>query len=185
MSNIPTLLQGCKHGAADSPATPAADRSPPASRAFAAVVLAAIVAAATLLAFSHPFDALGSGGCPTRRFLGLYCPGCGSLRCTHALLTGDPSGAWRHNPAMIVAGLPAAVWLAIAATFTLVTGRSLTPPWRIRPAVLWTVAALLIGWGVVRNIPARTLDWTRPPDSSSTDATSKPLSAPVPTPRDE
>lgn len=133
--------------------------------------------AAVLLAFTNPVDVLGGGGCPTRRFAGVYCPGCGSLRATHQLLQGHAALAWRHNPLLVAVGLPCAAWLALSYGAALITGRpgrsivtKHPPAW-----LLWSAAALLIGWGVVRNIPLAALDWTRPPAAAGE-------AAPPPTP---
>jgi len=125
-----------------------------------------MLAAALSLALRNPVDVLGSGGCPTRRYAGLYCPGCGSLRATHHTLNGRFALAWRHNPALIAVGLPAAACLAAVAAATLVTGRSPRPPFRLRAGHLWAAAALLTAWGAVRNIPSPLLDWARPPDAA-------------------
>lgn len=136
-------------------------------RVFAALVLLAVFAAATALALKNPVMILGGGGCPTMRIAGVYCPGCGSLRASHYMLTGKVQNAWRHNPLMIAVGVPCAAWLAVSYSITLITGRSsrlVTSP----PAwLLWSAAGLLVGWGVLRNIPIHALDWTRPPEPAN------------------
>jgi hypothetical protein len=129
------------------------------------LVLVAALVATIALALKNPVEVLGGGGCPTMRIAGVYCPGCGSLRASHYLLTGDAPAAWRHNPLMIAVGVPCAAWLAVSYSLTLITGRpsrvAYPPAW-----LLWSAAALLVGWGVVRNIPVATLDWTRPPEAA-------------------
>jgi hypothetical protein len=132
-------------------------------------VLLAMVVAGVSLAMRNPVQVLGGGGCPTRRLAGVYCPGCGTLRATHHLLNGRIVDAWRHNPAMLVAGIPCVLWLAVSNTLAVISG-----PTRRNPAalgvptwLLWFAGAALLGWGVVRNLPAPALDWTRPPDPAS------------------
>lgn len=41
--------------------------------------------------------------CPTQSLLGIPCPGCGTLRATHALLNGHMDQAWQLNAAATVA----------------------------------------------------------------------------------
>jgi hypothetical protein len=52
--------------------------------------------------------------CPTKALSGLDCPGCGGLRATHALVTGDLVGALDHNAFVVLVVLPLAVaaWVA-------------------------------------------------------------------------
>lgn len=80
---------------------------------------------------------------------GFDCPGCGSQRALHALLSGDPAAAWRSNAAFVIA-LPLIAVLA----FT-----------RLRPqqwprltrflgsrAFILTLFALTIAWTIGRNL---------------------------------
>jgi hypothetical protein len=50
-----------------------------------------------------PFHWLTGGG---------YCPGCGSLRCIHALLHGQLHQAWAYNPLTVVTLPGLALWFA-------------------------------------------------------------------------
>lgn len=52
--------------------------------------------------------------CPTKALTGLDCPGCGGLRATHALVTGDLVGALDHNAFVVLVVIPLAVvaWVA-------------------------------------------------------------------------
>jgi hypothetical protein len=47
--------------------------------------------------------------CPTQALLGVDCPGCGGLRCVHALTRGDIVGALDHNALAVLVLLPLAV----------------------------------------------------------------------------
>jgi hypothetical protein len=44
--------------------------------------------------------------CPSRRFLGIYCPGCGTTRATYDLLHGEFARAFRSNPLFVILGAP-------------------------------------------------------------------------------
>jgi hypothetical protein len=55
--------------------------------------------------------------CPTKALTGLDCPGCGGLRATHALVSGDLVGALDHNAFVVLVVVPLVVvawvtWLA-------------------------------------------------------------------------
>lgn len=52
--------------------------------------------------------------CPTKALTGLDCPGCGGLRATHALVTGDLVGALDQNAFVVLVVVPLVVvaWIA-------------------------------------------------------------------------
>ena len=97
--------------------------------------------------------------CQSYQVFGLHCPGCGMTRAAHALLTGDPVQAVAYNPLAPVV-LPALAVLAGRAFVSWAWGR--TPP-RRRPArprpsrllrlTPWALAAGLVAFGVLRNVP--------------------------------
>ena len=95
--------------------------------------------------------------CPFLWLTGFYCPGCGSMRCTHDLLHGDLAGAFARNPVLPI------VYVALAIGFTRWTIRlwrglprtHLAPPWRIQ-AIAWAYVAFF----VLRNVPGWT--WLSP-----------------------
>lgn len=106
--------------------------------------------AAWLLAVRSPYEPLSYGICPSVLLLGLQCPGCGGLRATHDLVTGDVAGAWQANPLwVLVAPLLVAAWV-------LWTWRA----WRGRPAgvppawLAWALLVVVVLFGVLRNVPA-------------------------------
>ncbi|MEV5411783.1 DUF2752 domain-containing protein [Thermopolyspora sp. NPDC052614] len=89
--------------------------------------------------------------CPLFMLTGLYCPGCGALRATHALTHGDIGTALGMN-VLVVALIPVAavVWARWAVRSW--QGRPFAikaPP----PAIVWAFLVLLISYGVVRNLP--------------------------------
>lgn len=104
--------------------------------------------------------------CPFLSATGWQCPFCGATRMGRALLRGDLVAAWQFNPAVLLlaAGCAVAVLVLLG---QLITGRSRNfagRPDRVRPGwvargVRWVararlpvVVALLLGWGLARNL---------------------------------
>jgi hypothetical protein len=91
--------------------------------------------------------------CASHALTGLHCPGCGTGRAAHALLNGRPLDALGYNlfaPLL----LPLLLALAFRGLVGWAVGR---PVLRTRPVPhvwLWALAAALVLYGVVRNIPA-------------------------------
>jgi hypothetical protein len=91
--------------------------------------------------------------CPTRALFGVDCPGCGMMRATHDLLTGNISGALDHNVLVVVfAPLAIVVWVR----WLMRCWRGTTPEVsyaKFRRRNAWMVASLvaLLVFGVVRN----------------------------------
>lgn len=113
-------------------------------------VVGAAVAAALVLRDPHESGAWGY--CPLLLITGTPCPGCGGLRATHDLLTGDLPGALGANAYAVLTAVLAAIayaaWLAAA-----VRGRR--PAWaeRLPRAVIWWGVGLLV-FGALRLLPA-------------------------------
>ena len=110
------------------------------------------LALAGALAVLYLFDPVTAGfypPCVFRAMTGLLCAGCGATRATHQLLHGHFAEAFRLN-AMFVLTAP---WLfaGVAAEARRVM-RGGTPSVVSRPWIGWTVVAVLVGWGVVRNV---------------------------------
>lgn len=88
--------------------------------------------------------------CAFRTLTHLMCPGCGATRLCLALLQCDLAGAWQANPALLVM-LPVLAALAARLSLRYVQeGTALPQGWE-RPLV-WALLALLLAWGVARNI---------------------------------
>lgn len=119
---------------------------------------AALAGASALVMAFDPATHIGYPPCPLRLLTGLDCPLCGSLRGTHALLTGHPGRALDHDVALVVV-LP-----VIAVAWALWLGRSLgwtTRELRMTPRLSrWLIAAGL-AWTVLRNLPVGPLLWLR------------------------
>jgi hypothetical protein len=94
--------------------------------------------------------------CPFNAVTGLDCPGCGITRALHALLTGDVVRALDHNVLFVLA-LPLVLW-AVAASAARRSGRRFPgPELRWQPWTTVTVAVLVGGFWLVRNLPG--LPW--------------------------
>jgi hypothetical protein len=96
--------------------------------------------------------------CPSLWLAGIYCPGCGSLRGLHALTHLDFAGVVAMNPALLLA-VPYLGW---AWVFWLLRSVGKAERRRLAPAwVLWALLGLLLGYWVLRNVPALAL-WLAP-----------------------
>lgn len=112
-------------------------------------VLGAVVGAFGYVATVDPNQAGHYPVCPLLHFTGLYCPGCGGLRSAYAVAHGHFGTALGCN-AMAVAAYALfavvwAVWCGRAAR-----GRTFHP--ELGTGGRRTLWALLIGFGVVRNL---------------------------------
>lgn len=90
--------------------------------------------------------------CPLFLLTGIYCPGCGALRATHALLHGHVFTALGFN-AFYVLTLPFLFYGSAARAGQRLAGRAVLPTARLTPlqaqAVLWGMVAFT----VLRNVP--------------------------------
>ena len=114
------------------------------------VTLAAAASSVVWVAAVDPNEPGHYPLCPLNAVTGLYCPGCGALRATHALAHGDLGAALGFN-ALFVLVLPvlAATWVVWARRRTLrLPRRLLAPAWTI-----WTLLAVEIAFTVFRNLP--------------------------------
>jgi len=111
---------------------------------------ASVAAAVLVLALHDPHVAGSYGVCPLYAATGLWCPACGGLRATRDLARGDVAGAWDMNP----------LWVVLAPLLVIAWGRWLVAvrrgsPMRTLPTVLpWVLLAVVVAFGVLRNLPA-------------------------------
>jgi hypothetical protein len=118
-----------------------------------AVVAVALAAAAALavLFFFDPSTAGFYPVCSLREATGLQCPGCGGLRAMHELSHGHIAASWRLNP-FVISLLPVALWLGLREAVRAFTGRQ-WPGLVTRPVFGWLLAAALVLFGILRNVP--------------------------------
>lgn len=91
--------------------------------------------------------------CPTQALFSVDCPGCGIMRGTHDLITGDVPRALDHN-VLLVALVPLAVvlwarWLVRA--WRGVTPAVSTSQFRRRNLVMISALIAILVFGVIRN----------------------------------
>jgi hypothetical protein len=104
-----------------------------------------------MVALVDPNEAGHYPTCPSLGLTGLYCPGCGGLRMTHALMHGDVGQAFGMNP-LVMLMLP--VFAYLWARWTVSAARGV--PMRsvlLRPRVLYAFMAVLGLYWIVRNLP--------------------------------
>ncbi|MGA4562912.1 DUF2752 domain-containing protein [Uniformispora flossi] len=132
------------------PYVPPPPRSLPVRLLAPVVSLAGLAAATTYVGLVDPNRPGHYPVCPLLRFTGLYCPGCGGLRCVHALAHADIPAALGFN-AFAVAMLPvvAVVWLRWAVR----TVRGLPRTSVADPRLVRALVAGIILFAVVRNLP--------------------------------
>jgi hypothetical protein len=90
--------------------------------------------------------------CPFLALTGWWCPGCGSLRAVHALTQGEVATAIDRNVLTVLA-VPALIVAWAACLRRSITGRARAPR-GISPVAIWALLALVVAFGVLRNLPA-------------------------------
>lgn len=165
--------------AAERPQQPWLVRQPADSRArtVAGVLLLGAIAGLLLIALKDPRTHGLGVLCPSRRFLGIYCPGCGTTRATYDLLHGEFARAFRSNPLFVILGAPLAAVFTASLGWTVLRAERIAlrvPHWLALAAI-----ALLIAYGVARNIPIGAFEPLRPPPSVAP-AAGEPLTATQP-----
>nr|WP_237535666.1 DUF2752 domain-containing protein [Streptomyces sp. SID3343] len=115
-----------------------------------AATLALVTAATTYVGLVDPRESGHYPPCPYLWLTGLACPGCGGLRCVHALTRLDVPAALGYN-ALAVLMFPVIGWLWLRWTLRTARGeprRSLSDPrW------LWGLLVVVLLFWVVRDLP--------------------------------
>lgn len=107
------------------------------------------LAACVIVAVRDPNVSGSYGYCPSRALFGIDCPGCGLMRGTHALVTGDVGTALDNNVLILpVLGVLLYAYLRWAGTYVGVT----LPQLRPRNWMIWTAAAVVGVFWIVRNL---------------------------------
>jgi hypothetical protein len=99
--------------------------------------------------------------CPFYAITDLYCPGCGTLRCLHALLRTDLRSAIDYNVLTVVFA-PMLVVARLSIGVAGITGRQLPLAWS---APRWTGWAVGVAFGlfwILRNLPFAPFTWLAP-----------------------
>jgi len=147
------------------------------TRGKGAITVAVLVAAAGLALHLGQAD-LGAARvwlprCAWHAATDLHCSGCGNTRAAHALLHGDVDGALRQN-AVFVLALPFLLLGAFRMWFHWMfphRRRPLPIRWRLGHSL--AILAILVAFGVLRNVPRAPFDWLAPvpvnPAESSSD----------------
>ncbi|MFT3853790.1 MAG: DUF2752 domain-containing protein [Ilumatobacteraceae bacterium] len=121
----------------------------------APVACCAAAGVAGVLVWRNDPAAPGSGfpACAFHSATGLWCPGCGLTRGIHALFNGHVGTALSSNVFTPVA-LVAIVWLLVSWLRTAWGRPALRLPQGAERALIVAGPVLVLGYGVLRNIPA-------------------------------
>ena len=123
----------------------------PKSRLTVAASIGAAAAAFAVLYIVDPQSCSLLPPCPFHAMTGLWCPGCGSTRGLHALAHGHLLQALRFNPLM-VASLPFLL-AALLLPFLQPGNRQTRTHLFIKPSWIWGMLAMVVAFGIIRNIP--------------------------------
>ena len=85
----------------------------------------------------------------------LHCPGCGGLRAMHQLTHGHFAAAFLSNSLLIIS-IPILAWLGISKL------RNRSSSVYMKPAAAWTILAIVVAFGVLRNLPYAAFAWMSP-----------------------
>lgn len=99
--------------------------------------------------------------CPFRLATGLWCPGCGSTRMLHHLASLHPLEAFSFNPLAFIV-LPYVVWSVFVTLTRWLGGPRLVIP-RLSARLTWVLAATVLAFWVLRNVPGAPFDALAPP----------------------
>jgi len=87
-----------------------------------------------------PHSSLLFPPCPVKLLSGWDCPGCGSARAIHLLLHGHFVAAFYRNP-LLISSIPVLILMAVRPTL-------FRKPW-----VPWLCLAVMLVFGIARNLP--------------------------------
>lgn len=109
-----------------------------------------------LLFFLNPVEHAFYPQCLFHRVTGLNCPGCGGLRAVHQLLHGHFETAFRLNPLFVLA-LPIGIIFFTGCIWRRARGKKKSLA--IHLAWVWIGVAVVIAFGIARNLPFAPFAW--------------------------
>jgi hypothetical protein len=101
-------------------------------------------------------------GCVFHQLTGLHCAGCGMTRAAYATLHGRLGEAFRFNPVGMVLLPVASIGVGIE-ILGWVRGRPLPFRLNVGKSGAWIVGGIIVGFWVLRNIPAWPFSLLAPP----------------------
>ena len=119
----------------------------------------ALVTAVVVLHLFNPTVYAFYPQCQFYQLTHLYCPGCGGLRAVHALTHGNFVAAFHCNPLLIVSLPVLAIWLLRRKYFS---RRPTNPTPKASLRAVWFWFAILVLFGILRNIPGPAFFWMLP-----------------------
>ena len=100
--------------------------------------------------------------CQFHRLTGLACPGCGMTRATHAALHGRFVEAFWFNPVGVLL-LPILGGVVVFFLPSWFRGERDLPFFRMKSSTAWCFAAAVLGFWILRNVPAWPFTLLAPP----------------------
>ena len=117
---------------------------------------AALLSGLAVLYFFNPIEHAFYPACLFHELTHLHCPGCGGLRALHQLTHGNFAAAF-HSNLLLIVSIPMLAWLGISK----LRNRSASVL-MIQPVTAWTILAIVIVFGILRNLPFATFSWMAP-----------------------
>jgi hypothetical protein len=126
------------------------------------LVFVVIATAGGLFLVAHPpMETNFYPACVLHQLTGWHCPGCGGTRCVHALLHLRYGEALRMN-AIAALALPVLGFIGVRSWWRWLLGRPAGAALDVKPWHAWVIVAVLITFGVVRNLPWEPFTWLAP-----------------------
>jgi hypothetical protein len=129
-------------------------------RIVAAGILVLLAGGLVLLRIYNPATSTIFPPCPIHYLTGWYCPGCGSLRATHQLLLGNVGAAWAMNPLSMLL-FPFLTYGLSREAISYLRGQP-SPQFAVPGACIRALCALIVLFGIVRNLPFHPFDLLAP-----------------------
>ena len=123
-------------------------------------MLVLLAAWLVLLRIYNPATSTLFPPCPLHYLTGWYCPGCGSLRAIHQLLQGNLRTAWAMNPLSMLL-FPFLAYGLAREGIAYLRGQP-SPQFEVPGAWIRALCALIVLFGVVRNLPFHPFDLLAP-----------------------